>query len=692
MDQEIRTSQALHTYGPGAIADFPDLSVIVLSHDIPQARTKIENGPFWGEDKDKPANKLTDERLSIAFNVDFFVSPPSSDSEQNARIQTTRFPTILQCPISGELFDVRELEKDKSLYTDKSSREFRTVDETFSGYSSPVYKSRNLIPVRFVIATENGHLDNFPFDWYVHIKNKMPQEVGTGNRLFIKSKGNTASLKNVILESRRKNGDFVCKITLDRIFDQEDTFVDIKDSSKDYLQFVKGQMPKPWLGVNERTKDFIKYPIDDVVWPPFSESSDSDHRIHALKLYPRTLQRGAGNLYFPIVYKGISIPKQGYKPDVPEDFTSHILSQIRVLESASLLTNEETKCEDFVKLFKDGMHANTSHLGYTVDEGIKMIETLFSQTEEMSGQYTNSQLREQEFKCFLNPNINADRKEWYDSNIVEGTNYLFGQKNIVKNVVLLNKIRELKIFRGFTRIKPLMFDDLIFDSKDGVSGRKKRESYRIQDPRKDKNTNTLPATEVKGEGIFIQFDDDLLAKWEQLAAVKERFGIIYKNNSRYRKAFELEDDEILSARFIALHTFSHLLINELSIECGYGSSSLSEMIYCSSTSEQSRMNGILIYTSSSDSEGTLGGLVEKGDSTILNSIVEKALSKARWCSSDPLCIEETNGKGFMGVNLAACHSCALLPETSCCNMNKFLDRGLVIGTLDNPEIGLLNSK
>ena len=104
------------------------------------------------------------------------------------------------------------------------------------------------------------------------------------------------------------------------------------------------------------------------------------------------------------------------------------------------------------------------------------------------------------------------------------------------------------------------------------------------------------------------------------------------------------------------------------------------------------MNGILIYTSSSDSEGTLGGLVEKGDSTILNSIVEKALSKARWCSSDPLCIEETNGKGFMGVNLAACHSCALLPETSCCNMNKFLDRGLVIGTLDNPEIGLLNSK
>ena len=100
------------------------------------------------------------------------------------------------------------------------------------------------------------------------------------------------------------------------------------------------------------------------------------------------------------------------------------------------------------------------------------------------------------------------------------------------------------------------------------------------------------------------------------------------------------------------------------------------------------MNGILIYTSTSDSEGTLGGLVEKGSSLFLNSIVEKALSKAKWCSSDPLCIDEKNGKGFMGVNLASCHSCSLLSETSCCNMNKFLDRGLVIGTLDNPGIGL----
>ena len=110
----------------------------LLSHDIPQSKNKVENGPYWGEDSEKPANKLED-RLSLAFNVECFVSPPNSDSAHKAGIQTTRFPTVLQCPKTGELFDVRELEREKSYYTDKSSLEERTVDETFTGYRSPSY-------------------------------------------------------------------------------------------------------------------------------------------------------------------------------------------------------------------------------------------------------------------------------------------------------------------------------------------------------------------------------------------------------------------------------------------------------------------------------------------------------------------------------------------------------------------------
>ena len=85
------------------------------------------------------------------------------------------------------------------------------------------------------------------------------------------------------------------------------------------------------------------------------------------------------------------------------------------------------------------------------------------------------------------------------------------------------------------------------------------------------------------------------------------------------------------------------------------------MIYCGEESEQV-MNGILIYTSSPDADGTMGGLAENGRPEYLPGLIAKAYDRAKWCSSDPLCIE-SGGQGFMGLNLAACHSCLVLPET-----------------------------
>ena len=79
----------------------------------------------------------------------------------------------------------------------------------------------------------------------------------------------------------------------------------------------------------------------------------------------------------------------------------------------------------------------------------------------------------------------------------------------------------------------------------------------------------------------------------------------------------------------------------------------------------------------SDTEGTLGGLVEKGEPKRLAPIISKAIDKAKWCSSDPLCITSP-GQGFMTTNMAACYSCVMVPETCCENINKFLDRKLVL--------------
>ena len=152
-------------------------------------------------------------------------------------------------------------------------------------------------------------------------------------------------------------------------------------------------------------------------------------------------------------------------------------------------------------------------------------------------------------------------------------------------------------------------------------------------------------------------------------------------------------DETFLPRLITLHTLSHLLINEMIFESGYSAAALRERIYCSTNSENGfSANGLLIYTASGDSEGSMGGLVRLGQPGRFELIVESALDKAIFCSSDPVCMEMgEQGQGPDSLNLAACHSCALLPETSCEMFNTFLDRALIIGSFDEQTLGLLPS-
>ena len=74
--------------------------------------------------------------------------------------------------------------------------------------------------------------------------------------------------------------------------------VNLENKMNDYLQFVNGKMPKPWLGRNDETSSFLQFPIDDVHWPPYSNSSSDEDKKVQLRKYPRTLQRGAGTYIF----------------------------------------------------------------------------------------------------------------------------------------------------------------------------------------------------------------------------------------------------------------------------------------------------------------------------------------------------------------------------------------------------------
>ena len=128
------------------------------------------------------------------------------------------------------------------------------------------------------------------------------------------------------------------------------------------------------------------------------------------------------------------------------------------------------------------------------------------------------------------------------------------------------------------------------------------------------------------------------------------------------------------------------MIRQLTFECGYSSTSLKERIYTTFEDGTVHMAGVLIYTTSSDSDGSLGGLVKQGRTQNLEKILEKTIENMAWCSIDPLCIEREQS-GYKGLNLAVCHACTLLPETSCELRNILLDRAAIRGKLDNLEIG-----
>jgi Domain of unknown function (DUF1998) len=122
-------------------------------------------------------------------------------------------------------------------------------------------------------------------------------------------------------------------------------------------------------------------------------------------------------------------------------------------------------------------------------------------------------------------------------------------------------------------------------------------------------------------------------------------------------------------------------------ECGYSSASLRERLYVSDAPDRN-MAGLLIYTAAGDSEGTMGGLVRMARPDRLSAVLASALSDARWCSTDPVCMDAgEKGQGPDSCNLAAYHGCALLPETSCEEFNRFLDCGLVVGTFADATLG-----
>lgn len=241
-------------------------------------------------------------------------------------------------------------------------------------------------------------------------------------------------------------------------------------------------------------------------------------------------------------------------------------------------------------------------------------------------------------------------------------------------VVLIDRLRETRAMVGFERIVP--------ETPAQVEERKKL--LRVQGGTHAEDW--LPAALVYGEGVFFALREDRLSTWESRPEVQRRAAVLQHRFDEAASRRSLQERE-LAGRLPMIHTLAHVLINQLTFECGYSSASLRERLYVSPPPRP--MAGLLIYTAAGDAEGTMGGLVRMGRPEHLTRIVTQALSGATWCSADPVCMEvgSTSGQGPDSCNLAACHNCALVPETACEQFNRFLDRGLLVGSIEDPALG-----
>jgi len=585
------------------------------------------------KDVDQSEFELHEWRLERELKVSGFRLPP--DSRSTARsggeklnvgltIPVLRFPTWHVC---GKC---RRLEEEPLSRTQASHCDLCGAER---GNRGP-----ERFQVRFIAVCESGHLMDFPFKEWVH-REKDPKCTGDlrlsgsgGAGLADQRVGCTCgarrTLKGITSEYSSSEGDTTTYLTR---FLTAPAGVARRDDSDDYL----------CPGIS--------------VWHGSKDAKKCDRPLRA------TL-RGASNAYFAIIKNSIFLPQA----DAIDGALLRILSEGYVSSLITIMGDlgVDVSAEKLLKN-KNAAIRLSGYQESLIDKALALLlESKVGLDESADGDWDE--------KVFRTPEYNA-LKRTQSSEDLRVKDPVGTYKGVVAShlepVKLIERLRETRVLVGFTRLNP-------------DSGLRVTETKKML--RSEKNLEDwLPGYVVHGEGLLISLDPERLNRWESGKEVQRRTQLL-SDHYREAQAHRPLPDRELSPRFVLLHTFSHLLMNRLTFECGYSSASLRERLYCDDD-----MASVLIYTAAGDSEGTMGGLVRMGKPGRLEPIVESAIDEARWCSSDPICMEcgEVGGQGPDSSNLAACHSCCLVPETACEEFNRFLDRAMLIGSLKTPSIG-----
>jgi len=583
---ELRSSQVITTFGPGAMIDLPDVSVIVAGLD------------HWRYDKSKLPTiqepRLITKLRELTGVTDLTLRQPPPEREQDigpkSEVVAWRFP---------EWFIVQRTQVTKAGYR---KRRLVHLDHLDNGKFKDVDRKKHpVVPVRFVRACVKGHIGDIDWIAFVHgVGNSCPRD------LWMEERGTSGDLDEVWV---------VCDCLAERAISQA--------ARRQLRAMGSCNGSRPWLGRGTR------------------EACGKENRL---------LIRSASNAYFPQLISVISIPdSRGPLDDIVKSLWEDFLIDVESLEDLVRIRRKPTVAAKLETFSDDDVFSAIQRVADNNDASKRLIKEVEFEALSEAKEEIGSDVPEGNFFARALPKSKW-QAPWMDG---------------IERVVLVHRLREVVAQVGFTR-----FESTGPDIEGELDINVERAPIAL-------DLSWLPAVENRGEGIFILFDSTRIQRWRERNEVSLR-------ERRLRDGFDIwkaEHSEVESkfpgAPYYLLHSLSHLLVTAIALECGYPAASLRERVY-SGTGR----NGILIYTGSSDAEGTLGGLVEAGRD--IRRFMQLALEHGKLCSNDPICAyhspSQHDHQELLG---SACHGCLLIAETSCEQHNAFLDRSLVVQTVES---------
>jgi len=559
--------------------------------------------------------------------------------DDRALISAKYFPEWMYCPICKRFDKLENWQinwRNATKKTEKDEKKFNPP-KCFVCYSAN--KFNDLEQIRFILTSPNGNIADVPWERWVFAQQQKEDNNDTENS-YSDNTGDSETRRFLDFEKEIPTNIFL----VHEVSDQFNNLSGINIIAKDIANpknIVKRNTLEGIFSLRVKEKDVL----------PYSKSNT----------WMKVVIRSSNSVYYPNILQSIYIP---------------------VFESLDVFSNDEI---EFIKKQKErnkslieisenledakGIKRSPEQIQHLIDNNFLTVnDSILNSTSE-------EEYRFSEYQFFTT----KQGKYLYKDKVTDKTilsfepidKEFYGIDEIL-NIYRIDTLKVTAVQVSYTRQEPI--DKDYFLQEDNEEHKKEGQTIRKKYTSKwgKEKTTHLPAVANFGEGIFFDFNNDLIEQWlKKYPEIENRAKIIQTNFDKTK----LNPSEIknITSKFILIHTFSHLIIKELEFLSGYPSTSLHERLYIND-----KMQGVLIYTIAG-AEGSYGGLVSICKSKKIGEIMQSAFHRATDCASDPICYETNEqGQGVGGTNLAACYSCALLPETSCEEFNRFLDRKILI--------------